>query len=60
MIRSNEATRIIAQLKAENDILREQLGELCTLLDRIELEDDASIAGQRFELFARYGVGGGL
>ena len=30
--------------------------EICTLLDRIEIEDNASLAGQRFDIAEKYGL----
>lgn len=34
----------------------ELLRELLTLLDRIEMEDDASLAEQRFKILEKYGT----
>ena len=31
------------------------IDQLLTLLDRIEIEDDASLASQRFEMLEQYG-----
>lgn len=36
--------------------LDEFVSEIYTLLDRIEIEDDSSLAGQRFAIAEKYGL----
>lgn len=40
----------------ETPFPKDFVSEICALLDRIEIDDDASLASQRFDIAEKYGM----
>jgi len=52
----NDLTVIKTSIDEDSADLSALISELCTLLDRIEIEEDSELAIKRFDIFEKYGT----